>query len=459
MEVPLIGYGVRDRSLRASPTLTENLYPIAHSGKSSNFSLQHTAGLRLFKDLGTGAGRMLHVMDERLYAVSGTRFYEIDSIGNATDHGEVQGTKVIKADNNGTQLIMPLGFSSQVFDSSGNTISALQNGVGNYFASSAVAVVGRRAAYIRDNTSQFFLSNIDDATTFDADDFANAESRPDDNISTHQFKGHLWLFGQRSYEGWYLSSESFPLNPFPNAKFNIGCGASLSLASDESYMAWLSHNGRIYLTQGASPQPISNADIEYEIGQMESIGDAIAYFYTEEAHTFYVIQFPTAGRVFAFDVSTGEWHERTSNGGRHLILNHAYCYGKHFGISYLDGKIYEMTLNETTDGGDARQYTFTLPSIQIEGQSVTQGMIEFVMDSGLAPYLDNTDLELRWTDNGHDWSDWITLNGGSRGGFGVKFKASGLGSFEERFYQVRTTSKGPIRFTKAIIEAGRGQRG
>lgn len=459
MQVPLVGYGIRDRSLRASPSITKNLYPVAHPGKSSDFSLQHTPGLKLFKDLGTGAGRMLHVMDERMYAVSGTRFYEIDSIGNATDHGEVPGTKVIKADNNGTQLIMPLGFNSYVYDTSGNDVRILQNGVGNFFASSAAAVVGRRTAYIRDNSSQFFLSNIDDATTFDADDFANAESRPDDNISTHQFKGHLWLFGQRSYEGWYLSSEAFPLSPFPNAKFNIGCGANLSVASDENYMAWLSHNRRIYITEGGAPRPISNADVEYEISQMSSIGDAVAYFYTEEQHTFYVIQFPSSGRVFAFDVMTGEWCERESNGGRHLVLQYVYCYGKHYAISYEDGKIFEMGLGCTTDDGSARDYVFTLPSIEAKGESLTQSIFELVMDSGLAPFLDNTNLELRWTENGHDWSDWIALEGGSRGQFGIKFKTSGLGTFEERFYQVRITSKGPVRFLKAFAGAGVGQRG
>lgn len=457
MEIPIVGYGIRDRSLRVSPQFAKNLYPVAHPAKASELSLQHTPGLRLFKNLGADACRMIHVMDETLYALSGTTLYSIDSKGNETSLGTVPGTEIPVVDNNGTELVMALG-DSYVYDSVGGTITTLDSTTSNYFQSSACAFVGRRIAFIRNNTGQFFLSNIDDATTFDAADFATAESRPDRNIVLHQFKGHLWIFGARSYEGWFLSDESFPLTPFPNAKYNIGCGARTSLASNEQYMGWLSHNRRVYMTEGSSPKPVSNADLEYELSQMTTVGDAIGYFHTEEQHTFYVLSFPAEGKTFAFDAATGEWHERSSNGGRHLAMQYAYVYGKHLVASYADGKVYEMNLGITSDDGVAQKREFILPCVQQSGESLTLSGLELLFETGRSSFTGNSDIEVRWTDNGHDWSDFVPVSAGDRGQFSRKVKLTGLGSFEERFFHVRTNTDGPARFLKAFVEGDSGQR-
>ena len=35
-----------------------------------------------------------------------------------------------------------------------------------------------------------------------------------------------------------------------------------------------------------------------------------AYAYQEQGHTFYVLNFPTAGATWVWDVTTDVWHER-----------------------------------------------------------------------------------------------------------------------------------------------------
>ena len=60
MRIPLIGSGLRSRSLKLSPEIMVNAYPEIHSGKLSEASISGTAGKRIFADLGNAPIRMMH---------------------------------------------------------------------------------------------------------------------------------------------------------------------------------------------------------------------------------------------------------------------------------------------------------------------------------------------------------------------------------------------------------------
>ena len=53
------------------------------------------------------------------------------------------------------------------------------------------------------------------------------------------------------------------------------------------------------------PVPVSTYQIDYQIKQMTTQSDARSYWYQGEGHTFYVLTFPTDGKTFEYNLSTG----------------------------------------------------------------------------------------------------------------------------------------------------------
>ncbi|MCQ2096779.1 MAG: hypothetical protein MJY87_02410 [Fibrobacter sp.] len=66
----------------------------------------------------------------------------------------------------------------------------------------------------------------------------------------------------------------------------------------------------VWMSAGGSPTRISSNVMEREIRSLEYVGDAYGFAYAYNGHQFYVLTFPSAGRTFCYDHSTGEWFNR-----------------------------------------------------------------------------------------------------------------------------------------------------
>ena len=454
--VPLVGEATRRRHLKLSPEILVNLFPETHPGKTSDVSLSGTPGLKLFVDL-TDKLRLMHTMVEQFYALAGTTFYSVNSSGVGTAiTGSVPGTTRPKADDNGTQIAMPIG-NGYVFDSSTNDVTQITDG--DYNLSSSCCFVGQYLDFVEDNSGKHFLSDFANAKSYDALQFATAESVPDNLIANHQFLGDDWLYGTRSTERWYVSGESFPLNPYNDGKWNIGLGARLSVASNTYVICWLGHDRRVYLSAGGKPEVISTSAIEYAIRQMTSVGDATGYIYSEEEHTFYVLNFTVGNRTFVYDLTIKWWHERSSNGGRFLGDFYANIYGKHLVGSYSDGKIYEMSLDFVDESGNYRIHEGITPAVQVDGGEIQDASLEILLETGITPLNENENqIEIRWSDDGHQWSNWVQRSIGAQGKRKTKVIIDGIGSFEERFFHYRLNPKAPVSILKAWVTGNVGTR-
>lgn len=441
MEIPLIGRGVQGRNRRISPSLLVNVYPEIHQGKLSNASLAGTAGLKQFADLGDDPIRALHEVDGVLYALAGTTLYGVSATGEGTAiTGSIPTTVKPKVDDNGNQIVFPIG-NGYVYDVSGNTVSQITDP--DYLSSTSCCFIGQYISFIRDGTGEFFLSAFQDATDFDALDFATSESDPDNNVSNHQFQGNQWLFGTKSTEVWYVSGEAFPLNPYINGRYNVGCGARLSVASNEDYIVWVTNNRRIYASTGGKPVAISTPEVEYQLGLLSAINDGEGFIYSEEGRTFYQVSFAELTLVYDFD--TQWWHEKRSMGGRHLAAHHVYVYGKNLVSDYRNGKIYHMSLDHGDDAGEIIVREGILPPIFGSVDS-----IELTAEMGITPLNENENkLELRWAPDGAKWSNWADKGLGAEGQTLKRLKWDGLRSDRTTYFHWRAHANSPFRLVRA----------
>lgn len=142
--------------------------------------------------------------------------------------------------------------------------------------------------------------------------------KPDNIVALANVNNYLWLFGKEGNEVHYdtglLDSQLFAR--YEGAILNFGCSAPYSVATINSSVFWLSTDSRgtlgVFTNDGMAPRRVSTRGVEQIIEDFGTFADCIGFCYAQSGHVFYVMQFPTAGRTFVYDLVTDAWHERNS---------------------------------------------------------------------------------------------------------------------------------------------------
>jgi hypothetical protein len=169
--------------------------------------------------------------------------------------------------------------------------------------------------FSRPNSTEFFLSALNDPSAYNALDFASAEGAPDNITTVARIGRDLWLFGERTTEVWSnTGATDFPFLRVSGGFVSRGTAAQFSVAQRLGTAVWLGDDRVVYAAAGVQPQRISTHAIEQAIGGYERVNDAVGYVYEMEGHAFYVLSFPEAGDTWVYDFASGFWHERESEG-------------------------------------------------------------------------------------------------------------------------------------------------
>ena len=210
------------------------------------------------------------------------------------------------------------------------------------------------------NSNQFYYSLINDVTSTSAwknASFYTKYASSDIINGLASVGGTLVVFGPKSFELWNESGNY--LNPFARIGGSqqwIGLQSPNSIANLQDKLFWLGsgpagHNIIFMMDPSGNTTRISNNSLEYQFNRFKDTTDAVGFCYSDDGNYFYVISFITDDRTFVFDMSTQEWHERTSHDlytnkdHRWNPLYASYCYGKlYFGsidnpvLLFLDDK-------------------------------------------------------------------------------------------------------------------------
>lgn len=415
-------------------------------------------GISLFGTAGTGPVRGLHVMADVLYAVSGSTLYSVSPLGVVTDLGDIDvNGRVVMADN-GTQLCIATGTKGYIYTVSGGLVEITSDA---FYPTSSVAFQDGYFIFVRDGTQQFFISNILDGTTYDGDDFASAESSPDNLVAVASHYRELWLFGAETTEVWYNSGAAdFPFARNPGVYIERGCGARHSVAQDDNTLFWLGNDRLIYRAEERIPRRISTYAIEQALEKYQSVANAFAFTYTYRGHKFYTLTLPN--QTWVYDISTGLWHERKS-GVEEFSSWRASCYqfayGKHIVGDSLSGKIGILDAEKFDEFGNVLQGYITSPPIHSDRKRLFMSSFELDMETGVGP-LNGLDPQymLEYSDDGgrsfKTRQDFRSA--GKMGEYLTRVRWTRLGSFRDRIF--RLTISDPVRRTilgaHADIEMG-----
>lgn len=463
MKFQFVGPAYTSRSVNENAQRCVNLYPeIDESGKNV-VALYGVPGLKLQVTVGDGPIRGVLKAQDTLYVVSGSGLYEVTGSFNASLVGAVKGTSPVSMAANRTQLMVISEGTGYIRTLASNAFVKITDAD---FPSSPTFVVFLDSYFVVNDSGsdQFYISTLEDGTSWAALDFASAEGDPDDIVSMISDHRELWLFGEKTTEVWYNSGNAdFPFVRLSGAFIEHGCAAAFSTQKMDNSVYWLGLDdkgqGMVFRAQGYSPQRISTHAIEKAIQGYSKIDDAVAYSYQQEGHSFYVIGFPTADKTWAYDASTNMWHERASfdNGQfkRHRAGCHAFFGGKNVVGDVENGNLYSYDFDTYTENGDAQVALRSCTHIH-DGQDlqkIQHHRLQLDLQEGVGIVTgqgSDPQMMLRWSDDGgHTWSNehWTSI--GKIGKYGTRAVWKRLGASRSRVYEASITD--PV---KRVIIAG-----
>ena len=384
-----------------------------------------------------------------LYVVAGSYLYKVLNDYTYTTVGSVnlQFDTTIAANNAG-QVCFNSGLTGKAYVYDTNTLTLSQIVDGAFYGSPRVDYLDGYGIFVRPNTQQFYISELNDFLTFDALDFASDEADPDNLVTFIVDHRELILFGERTTTVWFNSGDAtFPLSRREGAGMEVGCAAALSVAKLDNTVFFLgrtSHgHGLVYKLNQYTPQIISNRGIEYLINSFDIIDDAFAYTYQKNGHSFYVLTFPTANKTLVYDASIQDndlaWSVRETYGlGRDRASCYAFAFGKHLVGDFVSGVLYELDDETHFDGDLPIEWSRTTAHIVSDYKRIKHKEVVLNFQTGVG-LEDGSDplVYLTYSDDGG--VDYITPREASLGVIGQRKNRvmwSRLGNSRDRVYKV-----------------------
>lgn len=392
-KIGLVGGSYQERSLPFDAQRTINLYPVAdQKGGSEPSALYGTPGLLLFATAGTGPIRgIFTAANNRVFTVSGSVLYEVLSNGSTTNRGSLNTSSgIVTISENGFQLGICDGDKVYIFTYATNVFGIVTDT--DLPSCGGIDFIDGYFVVNQNNSGKFFISALNDGTSWDPLDFATAESSPDKLNRAINFLGQLGLFGSKSLEIWRDSGASlFPFTRISGAA-PIGSVAPYTILSIDTSIYWVGSNdqgqGIVYKANGFSPTRISTSPIEEILQRVEDPSLLRSWTYQDDGHPFYVITGENLETSLVYDLSTDLWHERAylnSQGDyeQHLGSCCVFAFGDHLVGSRRDGKLYRMMQEYFSDDGEALQWKRVYTHIEEELKLKRRSRLQIFFEAGV----------------------------------------------------------------------------
>ena len=296
------------------------------------------------------------------YILSGQSLYQVDSAANAVlcTGDTIPAAGGVYMEVNPTQLGMLV--NNQMFYITGTSVTRVTDSNFPTEGATSLAYIDGYGVLGRGGPSgQWFLSNLNDFSTYNALNFATAASTSGGVSPPYVLANHkeAWLFGSKTIEVWYdAGTFPFPFQLIPGSLIDRGIAAPLSALRCDNAPFWLGDDRILYRANGYSPQRISNSGMEEAICT-GTVSDAFATTHSLAGHHFYIITFPSLGRTFAYDAANGIIHERQTGTTLTPTVWNVNCVIEAFGKTLVGtsagGGVYELDLDTYTDVAGAVQ--------------------------------------------------------------------------------------------------------
>lgn len=393
------------------------------------------------------------------YVVAFNTLYSVTVNATVTALGSVPGTSQVSIATDGINIMVVNGTGTAYY----------YNRVADNFFTVTLPFIANTIAFTAgyvicsSNNQRFFISVINDSVTFNALDFATAESFPDDLLSAWIDHGEIMLFGEKSIEVWFNSAAvEFAFSRNPSGVIERGLYARFAVTQNDNATFILGDDLIMYRIQGYQLTRISDESIEIRLAKLRDDGfqsdlaNANMYSYTEHGHKFIQLNIPNQVSL-TYNITTSEWFTskhfdyETSIGTCYFNLN-----DRHF-IGGLDGKIYEMTRNAYDDAGRPLKRGRITQFFSAEDKITHWKSIKFIMDFGTTEVIvgqgSDPKMVLRWSyDSGRTWRNEKFLSLSQNGKYLGHAIKRNCGASRNRQLEFYVTDPVPFNVLDAFAE-------
>lgn len=467
-----IGGSSRSQSIIADVERTINLYVEELQGGRNQYALYPTPGFLTAYTLPQVGTRALFSMNQRTFAVVGTRLYELFSDFTYAERGTVaQDSYPATISYNGSsggQLFVTSGGNGYCYTLATNVLTQVLTNE----ATTGAMLDGYFLAF-NINTGKVRLSNLNDGSTWDSTNFFLRSTQPDPwQAMFVDGNRQLWLIGEQSGDVYYDTGvANQPFAPVPGSVFRGGIAAPFAFGLAGTNIVWLSRTGegagKVVAARGYVPLPVSTYAVENAIGgyaRTTRISDAEMLVYQELGHTFVNLSFPSSTATWTLDVDKPSWHERgtwnsaTNKFGLWAPRVHCYAFGQHLVGDRATNKIAIM------DAGYATEFNSTAgirrvriaPGLTQEHARIPYHRLELLMETGVG--LQGTaqgsdpQIMLRCSDDGgHTWGSERMAGIGKIGQYRKRVYWTKLGTAADRVFELSMSDPVPYRIVDAWI--------
>lgn len=464
INLPIVGGAYADTHKSIGLQTCINMYPeVTQDSQKTVAALLPTPAMSTLFDKGIAdkCRAFTALSNGSLYAVYGNALYKLDDKFDALPLAALDGVSpVIVAENS---LFACFVTDAAVFTLNMQTNEWAQYGAQLTFEADDVVTLAQRFIFNKRGTGQIYWTDTL-STNIDPLSYATAEASPDNVTALKVHQKMLWVFGELTVEIWYATGNNdAPFVPMQGTTIYAGCLLRHTIRKFGESLVWManSENGncQIVMTQGNQVQRISTHALEKELLTYDT-DDAISYVYQYEGHNFYVINFPKAGKTWAYDGTTGLWHQRAlfKDGAfyQHPALYHAMWQGKHV-FAHAD-KVLLMGIGKNSRDMIGDETLTQVRERTTHATSRSQGMVRhnrltLIAEQATSHTNSNPQVMLSWSDNdGHTWSDTRWRGLGKRGQYKYRTFWTRLGASRNRAYRIRVTDSATLVITGAELE-------
>ena len=393
---------------------------------------------------GADRGIIVGGPNQLMYQVTGSSLYSIDSGGNALFLGNISNdpSPVVMA-TDANQLIICTGGnpSAYVYTVSGG-LAIISDA--DLETTQSVAFLDSRFIFDQPN-GYFVVSALNDGTSINSLDFAQAEALPDDIRRVFSLNQLLYLFGETTTEIWFTSGTGRP--PLDRqAVLQHGISGTYAVDSIDGAIYFIDGNRRPGVIVGSQHSPlyvpaIGEAWDNYGSDDFET---ARVSCYSLHQENFVDFIFPNQGVIWTHHVSSGSWLEKdfvttTVVQGFDLVLAaHA-----------INKKIYRLDYSNYQQDGAAMTRRKDLPLISSEVFGV--GGAEMVIDK-IKLHVETstaTDVTVKVSKNLINFTTINTVNVDGNKTIDI----NSLGRCREIIVRVETTGNAKVDIIDAAIDA------
>ena len=458
--VPLFGSGIAGKSFVVTRQRRLNVYfENRQDADKTHVAAYGTPGLVAAFMATTPLSQPLRGLlgtQSALYLVAYNQFQSVTSTGASLATGTLGTTSgLVSIAFSPTQVVIADGAQGYLYTPATTTFTTIAASFPN--GAKTVTFVAGFFVAEQPGTAQFWVSNVNDGSTWGSLAFASATSYSDNILAVDNISGNLVLFSQLHTEFWQnVGTAPEPFAPILSAANEFGLAAIFSRAHVNQTIIFLAQTreGQVQFVQisGYNAQPISNPDLEYIINQFSVVSDAVALSYEADAHKFYQCTFPTANRSFLYDTSTGLWSDVQTGPSvtpsRHWGNLSTYYAGRTLISDYATNQVYTTSPTQYTDNGQIIIREIVTRHILSNFNRVRISLVYLDMETGVGLQTGqgfNPQIMLQYSkDNGRTWSAERWVTSGLVGQYLTRVLWRRFGSTRDATFRIRMSD--PVKF-------------